>query len=215
MPNGPCIVSSQYFSIWRRACLFYLNKAEGISKNMTTLLLCRKNYENYTKKSIAGQSNMVGYVLLQYSHIISHKIAYQFLLNEVPMNQKLSQIHKSSIQLNLHFIPKATITKLSQLLELVIYYLIFFHSIAFDYNHGNVSQGILMETLECVLLKSYLDQYVLWHCEYIVHTEYDSKWFHCHQCQIRCFFYQCDPFRKFTLKFYKFQLKDHKDNHLT
>lgn len=34
---------------------------------------------------------MVGLILLQNSHIILHQIAYQFLLNKVHINQKLSQ----------------------------------------------------------------------------------------------------------------------------
>lgn len=58
---------------------------------------------------------MVGLILLQNSHIILHQIAYQFLLNKVHINQKLSQI-LSSIQSNLHFIPEATMTNLSELM---------------------------------------------------------------------------------------------------
>lgn len=46
-----------------------------------TLLLCeKKNYENYTTVSITDHSNVAGYILLQYSHITLHKIAYQVLL---------------------------------------------------------------------------------------------------------------------------------------
>lgn len=75
----------------------------------------KKNYENYPAESITGQSKMVGLILLQNSHIILHQIAYQFLLNKVHINQKLSQI-LSSIQSNLHFIPEATMTNLSELM---------------------------------------------------------------------------------------------------
>lgn len=71
---------------------------QEITFKKVTLLLRENDYENYTKESITGQSNVVGFILLQYSHIILHKIAYQFLLNKLHINKKLSQIHsKSSI----------------------------------------------------------------------------------------------------------------------
>lgn len=84
-------------------CLLYLNKAEVTSKNMTTLLLCGKNYENYTKESIPGQSNMVGYISSRHSHVILQNcpsISSQEGVHQAESGS--NTIHKSSVKSNLH-----------------------------------------------------------------------------------------------------------------
>lgn len=103
-----------------------------------------------TKTTLKNPSQVkaVGYILLQYSHIILQEIAYQFFLNKLHINQKLNQIHnKSSIQsnLHLHFIPKATMANLFGLIQLII--TDFLKFVAIDYDHGTGCQYISMESL--------------------------------------------------------------------
>lgn len=43
-----------------------------------------------------SQIKAVEHILLQYSDIILQEIAYQFLLNKLPINQKLNQIDNKS-----------------------------------------------------------------------------------------------------------------------
>lgn len=96
---------------------YYLNRARSNFQKCNVTAMWKK----IRKLKKPSQVKAVGYILLQYSHIILQEIAYQFLLNKLHINQKLNQIHnKSSIRSNLHFIPKATIANPSGLIQLIM-----------------------------------------------------------------------------------------------
>lgn len=134
MPNGFIFLYMKYCRVhsWTHVnislyevdplFLFYLNRARSNFQKCNDIIAMWKKKLWKLYYSVHHRSQQCGRIY--FVTILPHNFTQNCLSSsshKLHINQKLSQIHsKSSLQLNLHLIPKATVTKLSELIELVI-----------------------------------------------------------------------------------------------